>query len=121
MNKLIAGSIAGLSFGIIDVLLMIPLPIQEKTLAMGGSFINRFAIGFFIVNTDIPVAPWLKGLLIGLLLSLPDAIITKTYAPILGIGMLGGLIIGLLANKISLFSLTYFQPKEIYRKRNVSD
>ncbi len=99
MNKLIIGGIAGLTFGIIDVLLMIPLPIQEKTLAMGGSFVNRFAIGFFIINSDIPIAPWLKGLLIGLLLSLPDAIITKTYAPILGVGMAGGLIIGLVASK----------------------
>jgi hypothetical protein len=34
------------------------------------------------------------GLFFGLLLSLPSAIITKTYAPILIVGGLGGLIIG---------------------------
>jgi hypothetical protein len=34
------------------------------------------------------------GLVFGLLLSLPSAIITKAYAPILIIGALGGFIIG---------------------------
>ncbi|PJC33611.1 hypothetical protein CO049_00275 [Candidatus Roizmanbacteria bacterium CG_4_9_14_0_2_um_filter_36_12] len=66
---------------------------------MIGSFVNRFAIGFLIANTNIPVSPWLKGLLIGLLLSLPDAIITKTYAPILGVGIVGGIIIGFVVGK----------------------
>jgi hypothetical protein len=33
------------------------------------------------------------GLLLGILLSLPDAIITKAFAPILGVGALGGLLI----------------------------
>lgn len=101
MNKLLSGIIAGLVFGIIDVLLMIPLPIEDKFTAMLGSFVGRFAIGFFIATTDIPTPFWLKGILVGLLLSLPDAIITKTYAPILGIGMVGGLIIGLILSKVS--------------------
>lgn len=96
MNKTIQGIVAGLVFGTIDVLLMIPIPMNDKPIAMLASFINRFAIGFFIVATDIPLPSWMKGLLIGLLLSLPDAIITKTYAPILGVGVVGGLIIGLL-------------------------
>lgn len=99
MNKLQSGVIAGLVFGIIDVLLMVPLPISNKSTAMLGSFINRFAIGFLIANTNIPVSPWLKGLLIGLLLSLPDAIITKTYVPILGVGIVGGIIIGFVAGE----------------------
>jgi len=33
------------------------------------------------------------------LLSLPDAIITKTYAPILILGAVGGVIIGLIIGK----------------------
>ena len=90
MNKLLSGIIAGLIFGVIDVLLMIPLPIENKLIAMLGSFINRFAIGFFVVNTEIPIPSWSKGLFVGLLLSLPDAIITKTYIPIVGIGVIGG-------------------------------
>ncbi len=74
---------------------MIPLPMENKTTAMIGAFINRFAIGFLIPVVELPATPWIKGLLIGLLLSLPDAIITKAYAPILGIGIVGGIIISL--------------------------
>lgn len=96
MNKTLQGIVAGLVFGAIDVLLIIPIPMNDKPIAMLASFINRFAIGFFIVATDIPLPSWIKGILIGLLLSLPDAIITKTYAPIIGVGVVGGLIIGLL-------------------------
>lgn len=96
MNKITQGAVAGLVFGVIDIFLMIPLPIPNKDVAMLASFFNRFAIGFLIINTNLPVAGWTKGVLVGLLLSLPDAIITKNYAPILGIGALGGLIIGLI-------------------------
>lgn len=101
MNKVTQGIIAGLIFGIIDILIMIPLPLPDKTLEMAGSFINRFAIGFFIATTDLPFPYWVKGILVGILLSLPDAIITKTYGPIIGIGILGGLIIGLVLGRIS--------------------
>jgi len=94
MTKLILGLVAGLIFGILDVLLMIPISMNDKPIAMLASFINRFAIGFFIAMVDIPIPSWSKGLLIGLLLSLPDAIITKAYAPILGVGIVGGIIIG---------------------------
>lgn len=100
MNKLLSGTIAGLIFGIVDVLVMIPLPIEDKLTAMLGSFIGRFAIGFFIATADISLPFWLKGVLVGLLLSLPDAIITKAYAPILGIGIVGGLIIGLVLGRL---------------------
>jgi len=96
MNKIVQGFVAGFAFGTIDVLLMIPIPMNDKLIAMLASFINRFAIGFFIAITDIPIPSWTKGILIGLLLSLPDAIITKTYTPIIGVGAIGGLIIGLL-------------------------
>ncbi len=44
----------------------------------------------------VPLLPWpgwLIGLVFGLLLSLPDALVTKAYAPILGTGGLSGLII----------------------------
>lgn len=99
MGKIIQGIIAGLVFGILDVLVMIPLPLPDKTIAMVASFINRFTIGFFIANLNLPVSGWVKGIIVGILLSLPDAIITKTYAPILGIGIIGGLVIGLIVGK----------------------
>jgi hypothetical protein len=39
------------------------------------------------------------GLIFGLLLSIPDAVITKPYAPIIGLGALGGTIIGVILGR----------------------
>jgi hypothetical protein len=78
---------------------MIPLEFQDKRAAMLGAFINRFSIGFVIGASSLSLPGWLQGLLIGLLLSLADAIITKAYAPILSLGAIGGLIIGAVVQK----------------------
>ena len=62
---------------------------------------SRFAIGFLIPLVDLGIPGWTRGLIVGLLISLPDAIITKAYAPILIAGALGGAIIGWLAGKFA--------------------
>ena len=97
MSHVLLGTLCGLAFGALSVATMIPLKMEDKRRAMIGAFVNRFGIGFVICNTSFPWAGWLNGLLIGLLLSLPDAIITKAWAPILGFGAVGGAIIGILA------------------------
>jgi hypothetical protein len=94
MSKPVLGLLCGLLFGAISVATMIPLSFADKRAAMLGAFINRFAIGVVIGVAALPLPGWLTGLLFGLLLSLPDAIITKAYAPIIGLGAIGGLIIG---------------------------
>ena len=71
----------------------------HKRAALLGAFFNRFAIGFVIILIDIPCSGWLIGLTIGILLSLPPAIVTKVFVPILGIGAVGGVIIGLFRAK----------------------
>jgi len=43
---------------------------------------------------------WLQGLIIGLLFSLPDAIITGAFVPIIGTGIVGGLIVGIITKKL---------------------
>ncbi|MBI5680180.1 MAG: hypothetical protein HZC47_04720 [Methanobacterium sp.] len=99
MNPIIFGVIAGLIFGIISVLIMIPIKFEdqrERRDAMAGAFIDRFMIGFIIPNMAIGINPIIIGALIGLGLSLPSAIISRTYAPILIIGILGGVVIGYL-------------------------
>ena len=95
MNKILLGALSGIIFGIIAVLMMIPMKFEDKRNAMLGAFINRFAIGFLIGASSLPIPTWAQGLVIGFLLSLPDAIITKSWAPIIGVGVIGGLIIGL--------------------------
>src|SRR6476619_6859390 len=94
MSKPMLGLLCGLLFGAVSVATMIPMSFEDKRAAMLGAFINRFAIGVVIGVAALPLPGWLIGLLFGLLLSLPDAIITKAYAPIIGLGTLGGLSIG---------------------------
>ena len=94
MPKILLGIICGIVFGGISVATMIPLPMEDKRTAMIGAFINRFSIGFVIAVSTLPLPSWASGLLFGLLLSLADAIITKAWKPILTIGAIGGLIIG---------------------------
>ena len=47
MSSVIVGLVAGVAFGVIDVLLMIPLDLPNKKLAMIGAFANRFVHRFF--------------------------------------------------------------------------
>jgi hypothetical protein len=95
MSKVILGLICGLVFGAIDVALMLPMSFPDKRTALLGAFASRFAIGLVIGCVQLPYWPgWLIGLFFGLLLSLPDAVITHQYPPILISGALGGLIIG---------------------------
>jgi hypothetical protein len=73
---------------------MMPLSFPDKRAALLGAFLNRFSIGFVIGATTLPWPGWLSGLVLGVLLSLADAIITKAYAPILILGAVGGSLIG---------------------------
>ena len=95
MSNIIKGLIAGTIFGIVSLIPMFFLKIDNKEKAMIASFLNRFAIGFIIFNLDIEISGWLKGGLTGLVLSLPAAIISGKYLPIIVLGVLGGLICGL--------------------------
>jgi hypothetical protein len=88
------GLIAGLIFGGVSVGMMLPMSFPDKRAALLAAFISRFGIGLVIGCVRLSWPGWATGLLFALLLSLPDAIITKAYAPILIIGGLGGLIIG---------------------------
>ena len=99
MNKIRFAIVAGLIYGVIDIIPMFIMDLPDKISAILGAFINRFAIGFIIPLIDVGMAGWQKGILIGLLLSLPDAIITRVYVPILSLGLLGGLVIGIVADK----------------------
>jgi|SRR5215203_1523007 len=101
MSRILLGVICGIVFGLIDIALMIPLSFPDKTAAMTGAFISRFAIGFVIGSSRLPLPGWANGLIFGLLISLPDAIITKAYAPILISGIIGGAIIGFIIGRWS--------------------
>lgn len=99
MSRFQFGVIAGLAYGALAVVTMLPLPFSDKRAALLGAFLNRFAIGLLIPIVNAPGPRWAIGLVLGVLLSLPDGIITKAFAPIVGMGALGGLLIGWLAGR----------------------
>jgi hypothetical protein len=101
MSRLLLGFVAGVVYGGFAAASMLPMKFADKQAALTGAFLSRFAIGVLIgavigspqvVRLGIPA--WLAGLVVGLLVSAPDAVITKAYAPILGIGAVGGALIG---------------------------
>jgi hypothetical protein len=99
MPRLTFGLIAGVAYGALAVAAMLPLSFPDKRAALLGAFLNRFAIGLLIPIVVAPGPRWAIGLGLGILLSLPDGLITKAFAPIVGMGALGGLVIGWLAGR----------------------
>ena len=105
MNNILVATIIGLVAAIIDV---IPMIIQklDKTSCI-SAFIHYFILGLIIPFVNWELAPWLKGLVISLMMALPvmvivyskdkKAIIPMTiFALILGggIGIAGAKFIG---------------------------
>jgi hypothetical protein len=94
MSHPLLGVIAGLIFGALTVGLMARMVFPDKKAALSAAFVERVAIGVVIGCVQLAWPGWVVGLLFGLLLSIPSAIITKAFAPILVMGSLGGLVIG---------------------------
>jgi hypothetical protein len=99
MSRVLLGVICGLVFGAIDIAIMVPMSFPDKKAAITAAFIARFGIGFAIGAARLPWPGWVVGLSFGLLLSVPDALITKAYGPIIGMGALGGAIIGIILGR----------------------
>jgi hypothetical protein len=94
MPRVTLGVILGLSIGIADVLLMLPLSFPDKRTALLAAFCSRFSLGFFAATIELRRSPIVAGVLVGLLTSIPDAIVTKAYAPILITGVIFGAVAG---------------------------
>lgn len=103
MSAITLGLICGAGFGIIDVGIMIPMKMgnrRQKTEALVGAFIERFMLGFLIPTTRLGLNPIVVGVLFGLGLSVPTALITLAYIPITAIGVVGGIIIGIITHAV---------------------
>ncbi len=99
MSRIMLGVVCGLVFGAIDIGIMLPMSFPDKRAAITAAFIARFGIGFAIGAARLPWPGWCVGLVFGILLSIPDAIITKAYGPIIGMGAIGGTVIGFLVSR----------------------
>jgi hypothetical protein len=99
MTRLVLGILLGLGLGATDVLLMLPLSFADKRAALLGAFCARFSLGFFAATARLPLSPTLTGILVGVLTSLPDAIITKAYAPIMITGVIFGAVAGFIVGR----------------------
>jgi hypothetical protein len=116
MARIALGTICGLVFGTIDIGIMMPMSFQDKRAAITAAFIARFAIGFVIGAARLPWPGGAAGVFFGLLLSVPDALITKAYAPIISMGAVGGTIIGFL---IGRFGLTVVNRRPLRQANSV--
>jgi hypothetical protein len=96
------GIVCGFVFGIVVVAMMLPMKFPDKRAALLGAFFNRLAIGVMIGFMDRGRIGWATGLVTGLLLSLPEAIVTKAYVPILVIGTAGGAVIGWIVHRFGV-------------------
>jgi hypothetical protein len=94
VNRVLLGILLGLAVGVVDVLLMLPMKFPDKPTALAGAFCSRFAIGFIAANVTLPIHQVVAGALVGLLISIPDAIITKSYVPIIVTGLIFGALAG---------------------------
>jgi len=99
MSRILLGVICGLVFGTIDIGIMLPMTFPDKKAAITAAFIARFGIGFAIGAARLSWPGWVVGLCFGLILSIPDALITKAYGPIIGMGAIGGTIIGAIVGR----------------------
>ena len=99
MTRISLGVFLGLGIGLVDVLMMLPLSFPDKRAALLGAFCARFALGFFAATVRLPLSPIVTGVVVGILTSLPDAIITKAYGPIMVTGIIFGTIAGWLVGR----------------------
>ncbi|HEY2930224.1 MAG TPA: hypothetical protein VGK99_00630 [Acidobacteriota bacterium] len=100
MSRITLGLVCGILFGLLDAALMLPMSLPDKRVAIIGAFLDRFAIGFLVCVTTLPLPGWAAGLIVALLVSLPSAVVTKSYLPILTVGAVGGIIIGIIRDKL---------------------
>jgi hypothetical protein len=96
MTNLAYGLVSGVALGGLAIGPMFKMSFPDKRAAISAAFIERLTIGLVVSLVSLPWPGWLVGLVFGTLLSLPSALITKARVPILIIGAVGGLLIGLI-------------------------
>lgn len=105
MSQFLIAALIGLVAGLIDVTPMIIMKLEKE--ASISAFVHYFVLGLIIPFVGWEIAPWLKGMIIALLSSVPVMIIVypkdkKAVIPMIlfslvlgaGIGIAGARFIG---------------------------
>ena len=85
-----------------NIPLLLPTRRHVPPLPRSASWSSGLVIGAVVGAPQVEalrLPPWLIGLLVGVLLSAADAVITKAYAPIMILGAVGGAAIGWLVGR----------------------
>jgi hypothetical protein len=99
MSRVTLGVVMGLVIGAIEVAIMIPIKMPDKRTSMLGAFFSRFALGFFAATAQLPLPAAVSGIVVGILTSLPDAVLTKAYGPVMVTGVVFGAAAGWIAGR----------------------
>ena len=96
MNRILLGILCGILFGAVDASRVVFGKSPDKSARIIlEAFFSRFALGILAANVTFRLHPVLSGAIVGLLISLPEAIAMKSYAGILGTGLVFGALTGL--------------------------
>lgn len=97
----------GIAFGIVLVAIDLTMLArlhwhsrEQEVEALAAAAIERFMLGLLIPTADFGTPRWLTGVILGIALSLPSAILTRAYQPIIGFGLVAGLVLGILAQTL---------------------
>lgn len=102
MENIILTLIIGVLAGIIDV---VPMMIQKMDkYSIISAFVQWMVVTFVIMNIDLGVASWLKGLIIAVLMAAPIAVLIakkepKSVIPIFIMSVVLGSIVGFAGDK----------------------
>ena len=102
MSKLLVSILIGLAAGVVDVVPMILQKLDKH--ANWSAFVHWIILGVFISYIDLPLAGWLKGLVVAELAALPIVILVakdnkKGVVPILVMSAVLGVLVGLATAK----------------------
>jgi hypothetical protein len=96
MTPLTFGLVSGVALGAVAVAPMFKMEFADKRAAIAAAFIERLSLGLVVALVALAWPRWAIGVTFGVLLSLPSALIVpRARAPILIVGVIGGLLIGL--------------------------
>lgn len=102
MNKVTLGLIAGTLFAIVEVLILSSVSVPDKIIVMIASVLTHFSVGLLVATADLPLPGWFKGVVLGLLLTLPGALSNQSYTVmILSIGLIEGVLTGIASQKFA--------------------